>query len=81
MVAIVLLLFVSGISIIVTIHETCWLADVEAADHRLWSPGDASPHVIDNQLKQIGLAFHNYEQANHRVSAGRDLHAGRRDAA
>ena len=64
MVAIVLLLFVSGISIIVSIHQASWL--LTSKQPIIDSGRIAARRIVSaNQLKQIGLAFHNYEQANH----------------
>ena len=64
-VAIVLLLFVSGISIIVSIHQTIWLV---TSKQPLMEGGfrvAARRMFSQTLLRQIGLAFHNYAQANH----------------
>ena len=68
-VGIVLLLFGSGICLIVTIHQTGWLVTAKEpiivynsrAAHRVQST---------NNLRQIGLAMHNYHTDHHNLPPG-----------
>jgi hypothetical protein len=69
-VGIVVLMFASAISIIVTIHETGWLVTTK----KPWFEGGvrqaARRMQSTNQLKQIGLGFSNYADANGRLPPG-----------
>lgn len=68
LVGIVLLLFTSAICMIVTIHESYW---VLTANRPLFDPPQVIRRIVStNNLKQIGLAFHNYQQAFHQFPPG-----------